>query len=173
MKLTVRERFLAKVCPATSSGCWLWQGEVRPDGYGLVSLDGRELRAHRAAWILFRGEIAPGVVVCHKCDVRACVNPEHLFLGTPADNAQDMLNKGRSPRGESNHNAKLTAEQVSRIKAMLAEDRLYISEIAREFGVTASTIRGIKQGKSWRGVAPRQLSDVPADAEIDGSSGLD
>ena len=168
MKLTLRERFLTKVCPDASSGCWLWQGEVRPDGYGVTSLDGRELRAHRVAWMLFRGEIAPGVVVCHKCDVRACVNPEHLFLGTVADNSQDMLNKGRSSRGERHHSAKLTEDQVSRIKTMLAEGRLYISEIAREFGVTPSTIQGIKQGKSWRRVAARQLSVVPADEEIDG-----
>jgi len=168
MKLTTREKFLAKVCRAAASGCWLWQGMVRPEGYGAASLSGRELRAHRLAWMLFRGEIAPGMVVCHKCDVRACVNPEHLFLGTSADNSQDMLNKGRSLRGERHHNAKLTEDQVSRIKAMLAEDRLYISEIAREFGVTPSAIRGIKQGKSWRRVAAQHLSVVPADAEIDG-----
>jgi len=169
MKLTVREKFLAKVCPDPASGCWLWQGMVR-EGYGEVSLDGRKLRAHRLAWMLFRGEIAPGMVVCHKCDVRACVNPEHLFLGTPAENSQDMLNKGRNSRGERHHNAKLTEDQVSRIKAMLAENRLYISEIAREFDVTPSAIRSIKQGRTWRGVAARQLSVVPADAEIDGQS---
>ena len=172
MKLTVREKFLAKVCPDPASGCWLWQGMVR-EGYGEVSLDGRLLRAHRLAWMLFRGEIAPGMVVCHKCDVRACVNPEHLFLGTSAENSQDMLNKGRSSRGERHHNAKLTEDHVSRIKAMLAENRLYISEIAREFDVTPSAIRSIKQGRTWRGVAARQLSVVPADAEIDGQSGLD
>lgn len=168
MKLTLRERFLAKVCLEASSGCWVWQGMVDPKGYGLVSLRGRQLRAHRLAWMLFHGEIAPGIVVCHKCDVRVCVNPDHLFLGTPADNSQDMLTKGRSSRGERHHNAKLTEDQVSRIKAMLAEDCLYISEIAREFGVTPSTIRAIRQGKSWRRVAARQLSVVPPDAEIDG-----
>jgi HNH endonuclease len=173
MKFTVRERFLAKVCRDAASGCWLWQGMVRPDGYGATRYGGKEHGAHRVAWMLFRGKIATGMVVCHKCDVRACVNPEHLFLGTPADNSQDMLNKGRSSRGERHHNAKLTEDQVSRIKAMLAEDCLYLSEIAREFDVTPSTIRAIRQGKSWRRVAARQLSVVPADAEIDGQSGLD
>jgi hypothetical protein len=168
MKLTTREKFLAKVCRDAASGCWLWHGMVDPAGYGAVRLDGRELRAHRLAWMLFCGEIPPGMVVCHKCDVRACVNPEHLFLGTSLDNSQDMLNKGRNLRGERHHSAKLTEAQVSRIKAMLAEDRLYISEIAREFGVAPSTIRAISQGKNWRGVAARQLSVVPADAEIDG-----
>lgn len=152
MKLTQREKFLAKVCPDAASKCWLWKGLVRADGYGAVRFEGREQGAHRAAWKLFRGTIAPGEVVCHKCDVRACVNPEHLFLGTAADNAQDMNRKGRSPRGEKHGSAKLTAEQVQRIKTMLAEDRLYMSEIALEFGVSQTTIRAIKEGKTWKTV---------------------
>ena len=105
--------------------------------------------------MLFRGEIALGVVVCHKCDVRACVNPEHLFLGTLADNSQDMVNKGRASRGERHHRAKLTEDQVSRIKTMLKEDRMYMSEIAREFGVSPTTIRAIKVGKTWKEVAAK------------------
>jgi HNH endonuclease len=152
MKLTTREKFLAKVCPDAASGCWLWRGLVRPDGYGATRFEGREQGAHRVAWQLFRGEIAKGIVVCHKCDVRACVNPEHLFLGTAAENVQDMAQKGRSPRGEKHGSAKLTAEQVSRIKTMLAEDRLYMSEIAREFGVSQTTIGAIKRGKTWKTV---------------------
>jgi len=150
MKLTTRERFLAKVCPDPESGCWLWRGLVRPDGYGAARSSGKEHGAHRVAWMLFRGAIGPGMVVCHKCDVRACVNPEHLFLGTAAENARDMTAKGRSPRGERHGSARLTAEQVHRIKAMLATDRMYMSEIAREFGVSPTTIRAIKEGKTWR-----------------------
>ncbi|HEY2393878.1 MAG TPA: HNH endonuclease [Candidatus Angelobacter sp.] len=150
MKLTVREKFLAKVCADAASGCWMWRGLVRPDGYGATRFEGKEYGAHRVAWRLFRGEIGAGMVVCHRCDVRACVNPEHLFLGTAADNAQDMAQKGRCPRGERHGSAKLTAEQVSKIKAMLAEDRLYMSEIAREFGVSPTTIGAIKEGKTWK-----------------------
>jgi hypothetical protein len=153
MKLSVREKFLAKVCPDAASGCWMWRGLVRPDGYGAMRFEGREQGAHRVAWRLFRGEIGTGLVVCHRCDVRACVNPEHLFLGTAAENVRDMTAKGRSPRGEKHGSAKLTAEQVSRIKTMLAEDRMYMSEIAREFGVAQTTIRAIKRGKTWKEVA--------------------
>jgi DNA-binding NarL/FixJ family response regulator len=117
-----------------------------------MRFEGREQGAHRVAWRLFRGEIAKGIVVCHKCDVRACVNPEHLFPGTAAENVQDMTQKGRSPRGEQHGSAKLTTEQVSRIKTMLAEGRLYMSEIAREFGVSQTTIGAIKKGKTWKTV---------------------
>lgn len=158
MKFTPREKFLATVCPDAASGCWLWQGLVRADGYGYLVFAGVKRRAHRVAWMLFRGEIGPGLAVCHKCDVRACVNPEHLFLGTPADNAQDMVAKHRTLRGEEHISAKLTAEQVSRIKTMLAEDRMHVSEIAREFGVAHTTIQAIKTGKTWRHVAARVMS---------------
>jgi hypothetical protein len=155
MKLSLRERFLAKVCRDVASECWLWQGMVRPDGYGAALYNGKECGAHRVAWMLFRGKIEVGIVVCHKCDVRACVNPEHLFLGTAAENARDMTEKGRYPRGEKHGSSRLTAEQVSRIKAMLAEDRMYMTEIAREFGVSPTTIQAIKMGKTWKEVAAK------------------
>jgi hypothetical protein len=167
MKFTLREKFLAKVCRDAASGCWLWQGMVTPDGYGVAFIAKKRQAAHRAAWMLFCGPIPAGMAVCHKCDVRACVNPDHLFVGTAADNAQDRVNKDRTPRGEKHHATKLTVDQVSRIKTMLAEDRMYMSEIAREFGVSISTIAGIKHGRTWRVVEVQQLSVVPAGAEID------
>lgn len=158
MKLTPRERFLAKVCPELGTGCWLWRGMVRADGYGMVTFGGTQQRAHRLAWVLFRGEISPGLVVCHKCDMPACVNPDHLFVGTHAENAHDRVEKGRSLLGEKHRGSKLSAEQVSRIKAMLTEDRMYMSEIAREFGVAVATIHAIKAGRNWRHVQPAATS---------------
>ncbi|HET9839582.1 MAG TPA: HNH endonuclease [Candidatus Angelobacter sp.] len=149
MKLNCRERFLARVAPRPD-GCWLWTGLVRPDGYGATRFAGREEAAHRVAWKLFRGKIGNGISVCHTCDVRACVNPAHLFLGTPAENARDMRQKGRDRRGEKHGSAKLTLAQVRQIKTMLEEDRMYVSEIAREFGVSETTIRAIKTGKTWK-----------------------
>jgi DNA-binding Xre family transcriptional regulator len=166
MKLTPRERFLAKVCPEPGSGCWLWRGQLNQSGYGVLWLDGKSRIAHRVAWVFFRGEIPPGVLVCHTCDVPACVNPEHLFLGTHTDNARDREEKGRSMLGEKIHSARLSAEQVSRIKAMLAEGRMYMSELARAFGVTPSTISSIAKGVTWRHVqaVPTAALDTEPDA---------
>lgn len=94
-------RFEAKYIPEPNSGCWLWLGPVkigRRQGYGQFTLEGKTVGAHRAAWRLFRGTIPDGLFVCHKCDVRTCVNPDHLFLGTHVDNMVDMESKGRGKR---------------------------------------------------------------------------
>lgn len=168
MKLTPRERFLAKVCPEPNGGCWLWRGQLRADGYGLAWMEGKSRVAHRVAWMLFRGQIDSHLVVCHKCDVPACVNPDHLFLGTPRDNARDREEKGRGILGETVHSAKLSEAQVRRIKTMLAEGRMYMTELAREYGVTAGTIARIARGMSWRHVkadtVPQpESTDNPAD----------
>lgn len=173
MKLTPRERFLAKVCPEPNGGCWLWRGQVRADGYGLAWLEGKSRVAHRVAWVLFRGQIDSRLVVCHKCDVPTCVNPDHLFLGTPRDNARDRNEKGRGVLGERVHSSKLSEAQVRGIKTALAEGRLYMTELAREYAVSVGTIARIARGLSWRHVkadtpqapAPANISADPATQE--------
>jgi hypothetical protein len=78
------------------SGCWLWTAGMGRGGYGAYAIFQRQLGAHRASWQIYRGEIPDGLWVLHKCDVRNCVNPDHLFLGTPTDNNRDTVQKGRA-----------------------------------------------------------------------------
>jgi len=95
-----RRRLLAKVTK-DPSGCWLWSAATSGNGahkYGWVTFNKRQYKAHRLAWILLVGEIPPGMSVCHRCDVPLCVNPDHLFLGTHAENMEDMHRKGRLKR---------------------------------------------------------------------------
>lgn len=78
-----------------TDGCWLWQGRVGTHGYGMLSHNGKLTTAHRVSYVLKYGDIPSGMIVCHHCDVRRCVNPEHLFLGTHLDNMRDCVAKGR------------------------------------------------------------------------------
>ena len=92
------ERFMAFVFPEPMSGCWLWNGAATRCGYGRIALGGHSgglAAAHRVAWQLFRGDIPSDREVAHRCDVRACVNPDHLWLASHAENMADMMRKGR------------------------------------------------------------------------------
>ena len=120
-----------------TNGCWIWNGSRNRLGYGFFSLNRKTHLAHRAAYALFRGDITPGLFVCHRCDVPACVNPDHLFLGTQKDNIADARSKGRL-RGMPR---KITLEQRREIK----ESKERTSVLARRYGVRPaliSTYRG-------------------------------
>lgn len=108
--------------------------------------------AHRASWELHNGAIPEGLMVLHRCDVRDCVNPEHLFLGTCDDNLKDCSRKGRMHPGEQNGMAKLSTEQVEEIKRLLATG-VARKLIAVQFEVHSGHIGKIARGQKWRHVA--------------------
>ena len=93
------DRFWAKVQRGQDDECWRWIAAIRKAGYGALKINGLVRGAHRISWELHYGEIPPGLYVMHTCDIRSCVNPKHLFVGTHKDNMADMMAKGRSPRG--------------------------------------------------------------------------
>lgn len=139
------ERFWSKV--KKSQGCWEWTAYVNPKGYGEVRFRGRARLAHRVSWFLEHGAEPTGLV-CHHCDNPRCVNPEHLFVGTHADNTADMIAKGREPRGERGGHAKLTEADVLGIRRRYQAGERERT-LAREFGVDAVTVNNLLSGSTW------------------------
>lgn len=176
------EMFWSKV--HKSPDCWNWTGTKIPTGYGQVhwrKLD--ERYTHRISWVLANGPIPDGMVVCHRCDNPSCVRPDHLFLGTVADNTYDKVVKRRQPhgatsfarlhpekirrgdahysrlhpekvaRGEAKSQAKLTQKQVDEIRARYGRGGITQKQLAIEFGVTHQHVHKLVTGQRWAAVA--------------------
>lgn len=159
------ERFWYKV--KKSEDCWEWQAARMSSGYGMMRLNGVSTGAHRISWMLHYGDIPKGVCVCHKCDNRLCVRPDHLFLGTQADNIRDMMNKGRIARGkqlnhpnqkgDKNHNAVVTEKQVRHVLLMYYKENKKQAEISRIVGLTYANVWAIVHRKSWKHIDVESL----------------
>jgi len=146
---TLLERFEEKFVPEPNSGCFLWTASGGPNGYGHINIGGKTVRAHRAAYELFKGPIPDNLCVLHTCDTPCCVNPGHLFAGTQTDNMTDMIKKGRArylageshPRGT----AKLTEKQVLEIRVATGSQK----QIAARYGIGCSNVSQIKSRQRW------------------------
>lgn len=143
------QRFLDKVNKST--GCWEWNGFLNSGGYGRYKWNQRNWLAHRLMWMITYGELDPLLDVCHTCDNRKCVNPEHLFLGTHTDNMQDMLDKGRSnyPKGERSGKSKLTEKAVELIRKA-SKEGITQTELGNLFGVAHTTIGRVLRSETWK-----------------------
>lgn len=135
-----RVNFESHYMPEPNSGCYLWLGATNVDGYGRFNLNGKIENAHRAAFMQDKGAIPAGMLVLHSCDNRACVNPDHLRLGSDADNSRDKIKRRRVPR-------KLTDEQVREIRAAAGR----YQDIGAAYGVSASYVSLIKAGQARAG----------------------
>jgi hypothetical protein len=149
--LTPEARFLQSLDIKGPNECWEWTKSCHRDGHGQWHpKDGETESTHRAAWRLMKGPIPFGLQVLHKCDNPPCCNPDHLFLGTATDNANDMWSKGRGRPGrkigEEHRSCKLTEAQVIEIRASTERN----ADIARRFNVSKNTIGAIKKLRIWK-----------------------
>ena len=145
IKGSVTER-LAAHSARDGSGCVVWTGAKNSKGYGQLNISGQRKYAHRLAYEAAHGPIPEGAFVMHACDTPACINPEHLSAGTPAENMADKVRKGRQQRGQAVRNSVLTPAQVEAIR----RDGRIQRDIALEFGVSRATVNDIKRGRTWR-----------------------
>lgn len=139
--------FWSKCQIIIATGCIEWMGSYRTHaGYGKVQLGDKVVIASRLSYALAYGVTPGNMFVCHTCDNPRCVRPDHLFLGTPLENAQDRGIKGRTSHGEYHHRSKLTEMQVLAIR----QDDRPLGVIAAEYGVSDQAVRAIKERRSWR-----------------------
>lgn len=147
-KINDIDNILKRVNKDGPGGCWIWLGRKCKAGYGYLTISRKRWRVHRIVYSLVKGEIATGMLVCHKCDNRICCNPDHMFIGTDRDNAIDCLKKNRSGR------TKLKIEQVEEIKYK-AQYGIPYKQLSVEFGVSCVQIKRIVKGHAWTFKRPK------------------
>lgn len=148
----IEDRFWAMVDKRGPDDCWEWTGYRSHVGYGTIFYQGKTRKAHRVSYELHYEPLPDDKFVCHHCDNPGCVNPAHLFVGTPADNSADMTSKGRAAAGSEHGMSKLQESDIPVIRRLAAEG-LTFAEIGKRYGVTFQTIRCAVKRISWKHVA--------------------
>lgn len=158
-RMAVMQRIF-KYSKLQASGCIEWQGVKANYGYGRMTINKMPIRVHRLSWSFANGEDIGSLCVCHKCDNPSCINPEHLFLGTHLDNMRDCVAKNRFNTGKGRHRnsgtlnpkARLTEENVRRIRILLADKSMNVQTVADMYMVDRATIQDIKCNRTWKKV---------------------
>ncbi len=147
---SVKRRLLEKTIKL-EDGCWYCSCGGKDSRYGTISINDQSISNHVASYLVHKGEVPEGINVCHTCDYKRCINPEHLFLGTQQDNINDMISKGRKDNriGSKNTQAILDEDKVREIKYFLEHAGMTQKEIADYFGVSQVIISQINTGKRW------------------------
>ena len=148
-KRPIKDRFFARVKKGDS--CWEWSGIPRRGGYGQIMVQRQRWFSHRLSWTIANGKIPDEIFVLHKCDNPICVNPDHLFLGTAEDNAQDSVAKGRSSRGERNGMAKIKADDVVEMRRRYFSGETQVA-LAKTYKIDRGHLSKVVNGLSWKHV---------------------
>jgi hypothetical protein len=139
-RIPISQKIDDKVLRIPESGCWIWLGSITNHGYGTMTLGARtNISAHRASYELKHGPIPDGMLALHTCDIKCCVNPDHIFIGTQKENMADKVRKNRQAKGEKHGMHKLTEPQAVEIKSSTKRPM----DLAKEFNCSATTIRPV------------------------------
>ena len=159
--VTLKQRLWENISIDRDTGCWIWTGHKDEKGYGHIGIGKKSVRVHRVVYERYIGPIPEGLILRHKCDIRNCVRPDHLILGTQKQNVQDMIDRGRHVpgRGEKHWNSILNNDSVTAIKVLWETGNYSLGFLGRAFRVNYQTIGRIINHGGWNNVSDRTAGD--------------